>query len=64
MILLFDLLNILGLRLACWILVENTVLAELLWEKNIVPAEKISQIWGKQNGASMGTWYLPDTRWA
>ena len=32
-------------------LAENIVLAELLWEKNTVPAEKTSRIWGKPNGA-------------
>lgn len=31
-------------RSDCWIVVENIVLAEFLWEKNAVPAEKTSWI--------------------
>jgi len=38
-------------RSLIWNLAENTVLAEWLWEKNTVPAEKRSRIWGKLNRA-------------
>ena len=39
-----------------WNWLKNTVLAELLWEKNTVPAEKTSRtnrIWGKPNMANV-----------
>ena len=39
-----------GLLNLGWNWLKNIVLAELLWEKNLVPAEKTSRIWGKLNG--------------